>query len=76
MLYREIISVCAEIHTKHINALRVRVCVCVCVCVRERERERERERGCRIFNIKAGSTYIQALWFTQVILYFILPVMK
>jgi len=40
MLYREIISVCAEIHTKHINALRVRVCVCVCMCERERERER------------------------------------
>jgi len=31
MLYREIIVVCAEIHTKYINS--VCVCVCVCVCV-------------------------------------------
>jgi hypothetical protein len=26
MLYREIIAVCSQIHTKHINTL----CVCVC----------------------------------------------
>ena len=50
MLYREIITVCSQIHTKHINTLCVRACAraCVCVCVCE---------GCRIFNIKAGSIY-------------------
>jgi len=31
MLHREMIAVCSEIHTKHINT--VCVCVCVCVCV-------------------------------------------
>jgi hypothetical protein len=30
MSRREIIAVCYQVHTKHINAL----CVCVCVCVR------------------------------------------
>jgi len=29
MLYREIIAVCSEIYTKHMN--RESVCVCVCV---------------------------------------------
>jgi len=29
---KEIMTVCSEIHTKHINTLCVCVCVCVCVC--------------------------------------------
>ena len=33
MLYREIMVVCSEIHTKHINTLCVCVCVCVCSCL-------------------------------------------
>jgi len=47
MMYREIIALCSEIHTKHINTLcgqnvellnvkpggiGIRVCVCVCLC--------------------------------------------
>jgi len=40
MLYREIIAVCSQTYTKHINT--VCVCVCVCVCVQNVE----------LFNVK------------------------
>ena len=33
MLLTEIIAVCSQIHTKHINKVCACVCVCVCVCV-------------------------------------------
>ena len=42
MLYREIIAVDSEIHTKHINT----TCVCVCVC----------EQNVELLKVKRGGT--------------------
>jgi len=46
MLYREIIAVCSQIHTKHINTARARARVCVCVC----------EQNVELLNVKRGGT--------------------